>query len=335
MFACIFIPDFSAQAIVRIEPELRARPVAVLAGRPPLEKVVALNERARQSGVEIGATKSQLEAWENLMLRARSESQEASAHAALLDCAQSFSPEVEDTSPGAVLLNLAGLEPLLGPLPKIAHDLAQRVSQMGLESNIAVAANPDAALLAARGFSGVTLIPEGREAARFGDLPVDVLLESFSWFFFDAEEVSRWVETFDRWGIRKLRALAALPEVPVSERLGQQGIRLQKLARGAALRNLRVLEPRLIFAESVELEYPIVLLEPLAFLLNRMLEQVCARLRARALAVQELHLNLELAATPLERLRIVSANAHSNVHPHAAAAGAHAGCESVSEIVAA
>ncbi len=294
MFACIFIPDFSVQAIIRFEPELRPRPVAVLTGRPPLEKVVALNERARQTGVEIGATKPQLEAWENLVLRTRSESQEMSAHAALLDCAQSFSPEVEDTSPGAVLLNLAGLEPLLGPLPKIARDLTQRVSQMGLEANLAVAANPDAALLAARGFPGVTLIPEGREAERLGDLPVDVLLESFS---SDAAEAARWVETFDRWGIRKLRALAALPEVPVSERLGQQGLHLQKLARGAASRNLRVLEPRLIFAESVELEYPIVLLEPLAFLLNRMLEQVCARLRARALAAQELHLNLELAAT--------------------------------------
>jgi protein ImuB len=294
MFACIFIPDFSVQAIIRFEPELRPRPVAVLTGRPPLEKVVALNERARQTGVEIGATKPQLEAWENLVLRARSEPQETSAHAALLDCAQSFSPEVEDTAPGTVLLNLAGLEPLLGPLPKIARDLARRVSQMGLEANLAVAANPDAALLAARGFPGVTLIPEGREAERLGDLPVDVLLESFS---SDAAEAARWVETFDRWGIRKLRALAALPEVPVCERLGQQGLHLQKLARGAASRNLRVLEPRLIFAESVELEYPIVLLEPLAFLLNRMLEQVCARLRARALAAQELHLNLELAAT--------------------------------------
>jgi protein ImuB len=294
MFACIFIPDFSVQAIIRFEPELRARSVAVLTGRSPLEKVVALNEKARQTGVEVGATKSQLEAWEKLVLRARSESQETSAHAALLDCAQSFSPEVEDTSPGTALLNLAGLEPLLGPLPKIARDLARRVSQMGLEANIAVAANPDAALLGARGFPGVTLIPEGREAERLGDLPVDVLLESFS---SDAEEAARWVETFDRWGIRKLRALAALPEVPVSERLGQQGIRLQKLARGAASRNLRVLEPQLIFAESVELEYPIVLLEPLAFLLNRMLEQVCARLSARALAAQELHLNLELAVT--------------------------------------
>ena len=293
MFACIFIPDFPVQAIIRFEPELRARSIAVLTGRPPLEKVIALNERARQTGVEIGATKSQLEAWEKLTLRPRSESQETSAHAALLDCAQSFSPEVEDTSSGTALLNLAGLEPLLGPLAKIARDLAHRVSQMGLEANVAVAANPDTALLAARGFSGVTLIPAGQGAERLGDLPVDSLLESFS---SDVEEAARWAETFDRWGIRKLRALAALPEVPLSERLGQQGIRLQKLARGAASRNLQMLQPPLIFAESVDLEYPIVLLEPLALLLNRMLEQVCARLSARALAAQELHLNLELAA---------------------------------------
>ena len=290
------------QAILRFVPELRSRAVALLTGHPPLEKVMALNERARQAGVDLGMTKSQLEAWQDLVLRSRSESQEISAHAALLDCAHSFSPEVEDTAAGTVLLNLAGLEPLFGPLPKIAHDVAQRVSQMGLEANIAVAANPDAALLAARGFPGVTLISEGSEAERLGNLPVEVLLESFSSnfspdFSCDANQAARWAETFDRWGIRKLRALSALPEVPVSERMGQPGIRLQKLARGEVVRNLRVLEPPLIFAESVDLEYPIVLLEPLAFLLNRMLEQVCARLRARALAVQELQLKLELAGT--------------------------------------
>ena len=76
MFACLFIPDFPVEAIIRLEPELRRRPIAVLAGRSPLEKVVALNEKARQIGVEVGATKSQLEAWGNLGLRARSELQE-------------------------------------------------------------------------------------------------------------------------------------------------------------------------------------------------------------------------------------------------------------------
>ena len=298
MFACIFIPDFPAQATLRLEPGLRGQAVAILAGRSPLEKVVSLNETARQEGVEIGITRPQLEAWGNLALRPRSEAQEASTHAELLLCAQTFSPEVEDTAPGIVLLNLAGLEPLLGPLPKIAHDLVQQICCMNLEANIAVAANPDAALLAARGFSGVTLISEGSEAERLGNLPVDVLAESFS---SDAEEAARWVETFDRWGIRKLRALAALPEVPVCERLGQQGLRLQKLARGAAQRNLHLLEPPPVFAESVELEYPIVLLEPLAFLLNRLLEQICARLRERALAIQALRLDLELAAAKASR----------------------------------
>ena len=99
MFACLFIPDFPAEAIIRFEPELHGRPVAILAGRPPLEKVVALNEKARQLGVEAGATKLQLESWEDLVLRTRSELQETSAHAAVLDCAKSFSPEVEDTAP--------------------------------------------------------------------------------------------------------------------------------------------------------------------------------------------------------------------------------------------
>ncbi|MBI3474809.1 MAG: DNA polymerase Y family protein [Acidobacteria bacterium] len=291
MFACLFIPNFPAEALIRSEPELRGKPVVVLAGWAPLEKVVALNEKARQLDVETGATKSQLEAWENLMFRSRSELQETSAHAALLDCAQSFSPEVEDTAPDTILLNLAGLEPLFGSLPKIACELARRSSSMGLEANVAVAANPDAAVLAARGFPGVTLIPQGREAERLGELPVDVLLESFS---SDANEAARWLETFDRWGVRNLRALSALPEVPVAERLGQQGIRLLKLARGSASRNLCLFECVPVFQEDIELEHPIVLLEPLAFLLNRMLEQLCARLDARALAVQEIQLQLEL-----------------------------------------
>jgi protein ImuB len=108
------------------------------------------------------------------------------------------------------------------------------------------------------------------------------------------EAAERLLETLARWGIRNLRALAALPEIAVSERLGQEGLRLQQLARGAASRTLVPVEAPLMFEEAVELEHPIVLLEPLAFLLNRLLEQLCARLGSRALATQELRLALEL-----------------------------------------
>jgi protein ImuB len=153
---------------------------------------------------------------------------------------------------------------------------------------VAVAANPDTAVLAARGYSGVTVIAEGKEAEQLGSLPVEVLFENA------AAESAQLLETFSRWGIRKLRELAALPDVSLSERLGQAGIHLQKLARGAICRTLVPFQPPLVFEEVIELEYPLVLLEPLAFLLGRLLERLCARLQAHALATQELRLCLEL-----------------------------------------
>ena len=55
-------------------------------------------------------TKLQVEACPDLALRLRSPLQEAGAHAALLDCAQSFSPKVEDSADDTLLLDLAGLE---------------------------------------------------------------------------------------------------------------------------------------------------------------------------------------------------------------------------------
>ena len=287
-FACIFVPDFAVEALLRAEPELRSQSLAVLEGKAPLQKVFAVNENARRAGVNPGMTRLQIEACSGLALRARSLLQEAATHAALLDCAQSFSPRVEAAGCDTIVLDLAGLQPLFGPLPKIARTLARRASDLGLETSVAVAGNPDTATLAARGFSGVTVIPEGKEAEQLGSLPVEVLFEN------SAQESGQLLETFSRWGIRKLRDLAALPDVALSERLGQAGIHLQKLARGATSRTLVPFEPPLTFEEAIELEYPLVLLEPLAFLLGRLLEQLCARLEARALATQELRLDLEL-----------------------------------------
>ena len=108
------------------------------------------------------------------------------------------------------------------------------------------------------------------------------------------QKAEQFLETLSRWGVRNLRALAALPEIAIGERLGQEGVRLQQLARGNVSRKLAPVEPPLIFEEAAELEYPLVLLEPLALLLQHMLEQLCTRLASRALATQELRLRLEL-----------------------------------------
>ncbi len=292
-FACIYVPNFPVAAVLRAEPELRARAVAVLQGKPPLEKVLAVNEKVTRMGIAPGMTKAQAELCAELTLRPRSPLQESAAHAALLDCAQSFSPCVENTACDTVLLDLSGMESIFGPLPEASRAIYHRALTLGLEANIATASNPDAAMLAARGFSGVTVIPPGKEAEQLGSLSIEVLfadqLESDH-----KKEADRFLETLDRWGVRTLRALAALPEIALTERLGQKGLHLQQLARGASSRTLVPVEAPLIFEEAVELEHPIILLEPLAFLLNRLLEQLCARLGSRALATQELRLTLEL-----------------------------------------
>ena len=57
-FACIFVPDFPAEAILRAEPGLRSQAVAVLEGKPPLQKVFAVNDNARRAGIEPGMTKA-------------------------------------------------------------------------------------------------------------------------------------------------------------------------------------------------------------------------------------------------------------------------------------
>jgi protein ImuB len=328
MFACIYIPDFPVEAIVRVEPCLRERAVAVLEGKPPLVRVIALNHKARLLGLEVGMTKLQASVFVGTpsvaVLRQRSIEQESSAHAAILDVAHAFTPRVENTAPDTLLLDLAGLGRLYGAPPKMALDLASRVSAVGLESNLALAANPGAAMHAARGFSGITVIPAGEEAQRLGILPVQVLLDAFeaSPLKFDVQASERerqklleqMRDTLERWGVRDFRSFALLPEQALASRLGEVGIRLQRLARGEDLRTLALCEPTSHFEEAMELESSVETLEPLSFVLNRLLEQLCARLEARALAVQELHLRLQLErrvadeeATTIEELTGLSA----------------------------
>lgn len=58
-FASIYVPNFILQAILCAEPALRGNAVVLLDGTPPLCSVVAINDSARQAGIEIGMTEPQ------------------------------------------------------------------------------------------------------------------------------------------------------------------------------------------------------------------------------------------------------------------------------------
>jgi protein ImuB len=284
LFGCIYAPDFAVQAALRQNPDsFLSQATAVLDGPESLLEVIACNEPARSAGVAVGMTKLQAESCGEVLLEHRDREQEGSAQAALLDCGYRFSPHLESTAPGTVILDLTGSSRLFGSSENIGTALLKSAQAHGFVAHVGIAANADAALHAARGFDGLTVIPAGKEAALLGPLPIEVLQPP--------EEIS---EILAHWGISDFRSLASLPAVPLTERLGQEGLHFQKLAKGETQRELVPAEPPLTFRESMELEEPVDLLEPLAFILNRLLEQVMHRLRERSLATDHVLLDLTL-----------------------------------------
>ena len=282
-FASIYVPQFMVQAVLRTEPQLRAGALALVDGTPPLVRVIDANDSAWRAGIQMGMAKSQVAQFLGVEIRNRSQSKEAAAHAALLDLGWSVSPRMENTAADTIVLDLAGLNSLFGSDEEIAGDLSRRALSLGLATNVAAAANIEVAIHAARGFTGVTVIPDGEESRRIGVLPVHVL--------FPSEES---LATLDRWGIKTCGDLAALPLLELSERLGQEGVRLHELARGASVRSLVLAEPSLSFREELELDTAEEELEPVSFLLGRLLDQLCARLQARAQAATAIHLRFDL-----------------------------------------
>jgi protein ImuB len=208
----------------------------------------------------------------------------------LVECAGYFSPWVEETEgserarPDTVVFDIRGLNLIYGTPEQIAAAIERR---MGLKANLAIASNPDAAIHAARGIAGITVIAPGREAEALAPLPLYLLGGS-----------SEFARTLDTWGIRTFGEFAALPPLGIAARLGEEGIAMQRLARGQGDRLLRVSKEPLEFFEEFEPESTLDLLEPVLLLLGRMLNDLCARLRAHALAVNEIRLRLKLERAP-------------------------------------
>ena len=135
LYACLYAKEFPAQAVLRLRPELRERPVVVIEGEPPLQTVCSFNAKARYLGIVRGMTRVELDTFSSLIVLPRSRTEEVSTHAVMLECAGAFSPRVEDRSDGSAFLcviDIAGTEKLLGPPEVLAREAAtSRASSWG------------------------------------------------------------------------------------------------------------------------------------------------------------------------------------------------------------
>jgi len=251
----------------------------------------------------------------------------------LVSIAQEFSPRYESRD-DVVSIDVRGLDRLLGQPRTIGEELRREAARRGVRVHVAVAARRTAALVLAIARPGLTVIDAGGEPDALAPLPIGIL-EKIHHGDHDDQRRARGarrersssleprasshehdattnrgarsvrsenisgsfaVSVFQRWGLKTLGEVAALPSADLSARLGRQGLLWQAIARGEDVRPLvpDVAEER--FESSMELEWPIDGLEPMSFVLTRLLEPLSVRLERRDRGVAVLHVQLGLIA---------------------------------------
>jgi len=234
----------------------------------------------------------------------------------LIDIAREFSPRIEidasfertatgKSSPSTsqarqVVLDLSGLTRLLGDARAIGEALRQTAADRGLRVQVAIAGTRTAARLLVRATSeSVTVVHSGTEVAALARLPIQwlaVLTPSVVSLPFqaDASSTGTVLATFRRWGLRTLGDVSALPAAAVAARLGQEGVQWQRLARGEDSQPLFPVVQEERFEQALDLEWPIEGLEPLSFVLGRLLDPLEAQLDRRGCGAAVMHVWLHL-----------------------------------------
>ncbi len=289
LFACLYVREFPAQALLRLRPELREKPFAVLAGEPPLQTICSINSAARLAGVSQGMTLVEMESLAPVTAMPRSQAEEQATRTALLECVAFFSPRVEDCGNDqdfVCVVDIAGTELLFGSPQKLAQRLLRSIRALGITATVSVSYDFNTSVCHARGMhrrTGVVVIEKGQEAAALAKLPLSVLNLS-------AEQHER----FALWGIHSVGMLAELPEKALVARIGQEGRRLQQIAHGGLPHLFMPVEAAFALEEYMELEVPVELLDSLLFGIGRMLQQLIVRAAARVYALASITVKLRL-----------------------------------------
>ena len=170
MFATIYLPNFYLQAALRHQPELRAKPVALIDDEEKKAVIIQLNAAAEAARVRPGMTPSQgLARYLQLVVKGRAPAQEKLLQEILLHFAGTLAPYVEATGPGISTIQFTDTKNVAAKVTDVIDQLAESeiVAQAG------IASTPDASFLAAHLATPVLQVDDSR--AFLATLPIEVL----------------------------------------------------------------------------------------------------------------------------------------------------------------
>lgn len=299
MYAALELPHFALQAQFRENPSLALRPCALLDADPEAAATgrITAKERgkapvlqctpsAAARGVDLGMSATQAQArCPEIHLLYRSPDSEQRATALLHSLANAHTPDFESTTSGVVTLDLFANAAARRDPERLGLALVDALACENLRARAGLAGTPDLALLAAKLARPVHTIDNTAPGAlrRFLEpLPLDV--------FEPSQEL---LETLALWGVHTFGEFLALPAAETGERLGPEAKELRERVSGDGRRPLALVRPPDSFDAKHEFELPVETLEPVTFVLRRLLDTVCSRLAASYKAAGSLTLTLK------------------------------------------
>ena len=283
--ACVDLPAFPLQLLLRRHPDWCAHPAAVVAEDKPQGLLLWVNERARQQGVLPGlryAAAFSLAA----TLRA-GEVTPAESKKAIDDLTHRlmcFTPEVEPSAqePGVFWLSGAGLQRLYASAQQWAHAVHQDLRAQGFAVNLAVGFTRFGSYAVAKAKEGIAIFRDPAEE-RIAAHAVPLSRLNIEPEFRDA---------IFKLGVKTVGDLLALPPGGLRERFGKEAHRLYRLAAGDLWTPLEPQAPEEPALQKYILDDAENDTARLLFLIKQLLHPLLAKLAKRHQALTALWFSL-------------------------------------------
>jgi protein ImuB len=280
MFAALHVPDFPVASILRTGGG--EKPCVVLAGEIANDAkgklpILSLNKAARFAGLQAGWPLNRaLVRCPDLRVLPRDAEAETAVSGELAALGESLTADLEWTSADLVTLDLSGWR-------TVDASVFGSLALPGVELRHALAETPDLACLAVRHEEMRGRLVRSSDLAPMPLGSLHALAPS-----------SGALSLLELWGLKTLGDFMALPRQALSERLGAEAGRWHDILHGKSCRLLRLHRPPDSLLQRIDFEDAVVSLEPLVFIVKRLLHTLSGRLASRHLAARTLALRLHL-----------------------------------------
>ncbi|MCB1103415.1 MAG: DNA polymerase Y family protein [Opitutaceae bacterium] len=280
MFAVIQLAGFPLQALLRLRPDLRGQPVALLAGEGRRAVIEHVNPMA--TGITPGMTAAQaLADCPALQLVLPSLAAEREAGALLLSAAWSLSPSVEFIASGSCTVDLTRCSS--SRLPAQIKAMRDGLAGNGLAAKVGVGANALLARYAAHLAEPELWVKDPKTF--LAPLPLGLL-----------DLTAKEERLFADLGLRTLGSLTKFPRAALVNRLGARGDALWSQAAGEWSRPLQPAPFPVRHHAEMDFEEPVETLEPLLFTVRRFCERLALEVSQFGGGTSRLALVLKLEA---------------------------------------